>query len=107
GYIDSVANLPASANGQNVQLRWRMGSDSSVASTGIDIDNFEAVSSYNCEPVNPPESEPARADFDGDGRTDVSVFRPAEGNWYLNQSTDGFAGLNFGIASDILVPGDY
>src|SRR5690606_30501646 len=31
----------------------------------------------------------------------------AEGNWYLNQSTDGFAGLNFGIASDVLIPGDY
>ncbi len=49
----------------------------------------------------------ARADFDGDGRTDVSVFRPSEGNWYLNQSTDGFAAFNWGLAGDKLVPGDY
>lgn len=49
----------------------------------------------------------ARADFDGDGRTDISVFRPNEGNWYLQQSTDGFGVINFGIASDTLVPGDY
>ncbi len=35
----------------------------------------------------PPRS---RADFDGDGRTDLSVFRPSEGNWYVNRSTDGF-----------------
>jgi len=49
----------------------------------------------------------SRADFDGDGKTDVSVFRPSEGNWYLNQSTAGFGVINWGIATDVLVPGDY
>ena len=49
----------------------------------------------------------ARADFDGDGRTDLSVYRPSEGNWYLNRSTAGFAVLNWGISTDTLVPGDY
>ncbi len=48
-----------------------------------------------------------RADFDGDGKTDMSVFRPTEGNWYLNRSTSGFAAINWGLAADILVPGDY
>ena len=49
----------------------------------------------------------ARADFDGDGRTDLSVFRPSEGNWYLNRSTLGFAVINWGLSTDTLVPGDY
>jgi hypothetical protein len=49
----------------------------------------------------------SRADFDGDGKTDLSVFRGSEGNWYLNRSTDGFQVLNWGIATDKLVPGDY
>lgn len=49
----------------------------------------------------------SRADFDGDGKTDLSVFRPGEGNWYLQRSTAGFAGLNWGLSSDVLVPGDY
>ncbi|HSI87426.1 MAG TPA: VCBS repeat-containing protein, partial [Pyrinomonadaceae bacterium] len=48
-----------------------------------------------------------RADFDGDGRTDVSVFRGSEGNWYINQSTDGFMALKWGLASDVPVPADY
>src|SRR5690606_1634752 len=74
-YIDSVANLPASANGQDVQVRWRMASDISASSTGIWIDNVEVVSTFNCEPVTPTVGS-ARADFDGDGRTDVSVYRP-------------------------------
>jgi putative transposon-encoded protein len=49
----------------------------------------------------------SRADFDGDGKTDLSVFRPTEGNWYLNRSTAGFQVLKWGIAGDTLVPGDY
>jgi uncharacterized delta-60 repeat protein len=46
-------------------------------------------------------------DFDGDGRADISVFRPSEGNWYLERSRDGFAAVNFGLGADKIVPADY
>jgi hypothetical protein len=46
-------------------------------------------------------------DFDGDGRSDISVFRPSEGNWYANQSRAGFLGLHFGQSGDQPVPADY
>lgn len=49
----------------------------------------------------------ARMDYDGDGKTDVSVFRPESGNWFLNQSNAGFASVSFGIATDKIVPADY
>ncbi len=56
-------------------------------------------------------SVPSRAkyvDFDGDGRTDVSVFRPSDGNWYIHRSGDnGMTAMNFGIATDRIRPGDY
>ena len=45
-------------------------------------------------------------DFDKNGNTDVSVFRPSNGTWYLQQSTDGFTGLQFGLSTDKLVPSD-
>ena len=46
-------------------------------------------------------------DFDGDGKSDVSVFRPDNGAWYLQQSANGFTGLQFGVSTDKIVPADY
>lgn len=46
-------------------------------------------------------------DFDGDGISDISVFRPTGAGWFLFQSTAGFAGMQFGISTDRIVPGDY
>ncbi len=106
GYIDTVVNLPAAANGQNVQFRWRMATDSSVSSTGVNVDDVQIISSFTCAPVT-PEAIRSRADFDGDGRTDLSIFRPSEGNWYLNRSTAGFSVVKWGTSSDVLTPGDF
>ncbi len=49
-----------------------------------------------------------RADFDGDVRTDISVFRPGEGNWYItNSSNNAFRAEHFGAIGDVIAPGDY
>jgi subtilisin len=46
-------------------------------------------------------------DYDNDDRTDVSVFRPSNGTWYLQQSRNGFTAVQFGQSGDIIAPGDY
>lgn len=52
-------------------------------------------------------SRPPRFDFDGDGKADLGVFRPTEGNWYIQRSTLGYTALNFGLVNDRIVPADY
>ncbi len=47
------------------------------------------------------------ADFDGDGKSDISVFRPSNGFWYVMKSSGGFLSVQWGLGTDILVPGDY
>ncbi len=47
----------------------------------------------------------ARFDFDGDGRSDISVYRG--GTWYLQQSTNGTAVAQFGLPNDRLAPADF
>jgi len=50
----------------------------------------------------------ASADFDGDFKTDVSVFRPSEGVWYINHSSNNtFRIQGFGASGDIPTPEDY
>ena len=48
-----------------------------------------------------------QSDFDGDGKTDVSVFRPSSATWYLQRSQDGFAAYQFGASTDAITPADF
>ncbi len=103
GYVRSVVRLPAAAAGQNVRLKWRFGADNNTAVLGWFIDDIENAGTATCA----ANVRRTIADFDGDGKTDISVFRGSEGNWYLNRSTAGFQVLNWGISTDALAPADY
>ncbi len=46
-------------------------------------------------------------DFDGDGRTDLTVFRPSNGTWYYLGSTNVFATVQWGLSGDVPVAGDF
>jgi len=67
---------------------------------------FEA-NDYACQVGPPVASVKSRADFDGDGKTDLSVFRPLNGGWYIQGTQSGFRGITWGGAGDTIVPGDY
>ena len=65
---------------------------------------YVANATSQASPVTPPR---AFADFDGDGKSDVAVFRPEGGFWFILGSQSGFTGASFGTPTDKIAPADY
>lgn len=58
--------------------------------------------------INQAGPSAKRFDFDGDGRADISVFRPATGAWYVQTSqSNAMLAHQFGLSSDKLAPADF
>jgi hypothetical protein len=100
-----VAPLPDNVwtNHQRIH-QWLGPRDETWGGVTFNIDN-----NISDAPVaGPAIAKNKNADFDGDGKTDVSVYRPDSGSWYVLNSSNGvFTGVPFGIDTDIIAPGDY
>jgi uncharacterized repeat protein (TIGR03803 family) len=64
----------------------------------------ESVASYEVSII----TRAIEGDFDGDGKTDVTLFRPSTGIWYTRYSSTGTGAFSqWGLSEDVPVPGDY
>ncbi len=110
-WVNVQVRLPAAAAGQNVQLRWRVGTDVGGRRTGQWIDNIQIQDGVTCSCEITVPLAPL-FDFDGDGKTDFSVFHPsdtpANPDFEYQRSADGIVqGVAWGATGDLPASADY
>ncbi len=107
-FITTRAKLPVSAAGSNVRLRWRIGTDIGSFREGQYIDDLIATDGFVCACEN---SSDAPFDFDGDGRTDLSVFNLADSGQpdfrIINSSTNTESERFWGTTGDVAANADF
>ncbi|MGD9588357.1 MAG: choice-of-anchor Q domain-containing protein [Pyrinomonadaceae bacterium] len=69
--------------------------------------NNDARSDIGAFEFDPLSDRRVLFDYDGDGRSDLSVRRPGNNVWYLQRGTAGYTAQEFGVAGDKMVPADY
>lgn len=79
------------------------------ATDGTDVGvNLESLATATRGTVTGLWNNPKPSDFDGDGKTDIAVWRPSDGTWYILQSSNAtLRAQAWGTSGDVIVPGDY
>jgi hypothetical protein len=81
-----------------------------IEEAGVDRDSGIGIIMADTAVANAFGGRRGDGDFDGDGKADLTVFRPSSSTWFILNSGSSFSTYNYaqwGGTGDIPVPGDY
>jgi hypothetical protein len=105
--VDPLFVLATDLHLQGTSPMINMGTPILGITTDIDGQTRDATPDIGAdEVVALPRRSPF--DFDGDGKTDIGIFRPSVAEWWINRSSTGVTfATQFGASTDLITPGDF
>ena len=106
--IGGVGTFTGATGSTDVTLSASGAYSLTATATSANGGNYSAVSVPVTFVPPPLPHRAAEGDFDGDGRSDQTVYRPGNGTWYIRYAATGAtAGIQWGSSGDVPVAGDY
>jgi uncharacterized delta-60 repeat protein len=102
GTVDTFFDIPGGAN--NIVYDFSLQTDGKILVAGA-FTKLGGVSRIGAARLIQSNAQTPLFDFDGDGKSDMAVYRGGE--WHLLQTSGGYAVASFGLADDKLTPADY
>ena len=111
--FNTDGSLDTSFDGDGVATAAASGTEDIASALFIQPDGKFLVSGKTGNPsvfavlrFNAPTNSPF--DFDRDGKTDIGIYRPSNGSWWINSSSTNLTlAVAFGESTDKIVPADY
>ena len=99
--------IPEKFSNQNTFAFWQVAGN--AANSPASFCAVNASGNRECVQWGMNGDVPVGGDYDGDGYTDYTVFRPSNGYWYVRSSAVGsqISAVQWGTSGDQPVPADY
>ena len=98
-----------SSTDYTTSLFYSWGLDGDIPIPNVIVKNGMAVVASNPS-ISPVVNLSRTGDFDGDGRGDITVYRPSTGDWFTLRSATNYSTTHiytWGLSGDVPVGGDY